>query len=287
MWNDKGRNVVKVGVHAHVFYPDLWPEIASCIDNIVDVCGAANVMVVVTHPGSAVGLKAEIEKKTFGCVTMVIGVPNRGYDVGPFVCEFLNKVDLDSLDLVVKLHTKRNVDTWLNFRPLRGASWRNMLLSFCSSFKEFERVVLAFAKHPRLGYVAKHRLINYCGSDLRDQVEPVCRMLQDEYSLYPRHMVTISGTMFCARARLLKCFKGRYKFEDFPLVNGTNAHRDYGLAAMLEFAFTLAADAMGYFVSEGRFPVWFTRFGYAMQSAVYLSLRTFHSFLRSVLRVTV
>lgn len=285
--NSQGRVEVKVGVHAHVFYPDLWPEVASCIDNIVAVCGAANVLIVVTYPESVPILRVEIEKRTFGYGARIVGVPNRGYDVGPFVCEFINKVDLDAFDLIVKLHTKRNVDTWLNFRPLKGASWRKMLLSFCSSRKEFERVVFAFAKYSRLGYVTKHRLVNYCGSDLHDQVEPVCRMLRDEYSLCPQHMVTISGTMFCARAKLLKCFQGRYAYEDFVLVDRANAHKDYGLAAQLEFAFTLAADAMGYLVSEGRFPVRFARFGYAMQSAAYLSLRAFHVFLRSVFRVTV
>lgn len=279
----KGGGEVKVGVHAHVFYPDLWPEVASCVDNIVAVCGAANVSIVVTHPESASDLKAEIEKRNFGCIVRVAGVPNRGYDVAPFVCEFLNKVDFDALDLVVKIHTKRDVDTWMNFRPMKGSRWRRELLKFCATRDAFRRTLEALGRYPKLGFVTSHRVINYCGSDWGKDARVVKQMLRDEFGLAPRHLVTASGTMFCARAEIFKRFKGRYSFDNFPVVCAKTAHSDYGLAAQLEYAFTMAADAMGYVVSEGRWSPRMARLGYAVESAAFRVLRLMSDAVRKFL----
>ena len=198
---------VRVAIHMHVFYADLWPELCACVDNVVAVCGAGDVSLVVTYPEMSVGLRAEIQNRKFGCPVRFVGVQNRGYDVGPFVCEFLNKVDLDSVDLVVKLHTKRDVDTWMNFRPMKGSQWRHELLKFCSTEKAFQKTIAAFSRYLKLGMVTSHRVINYCGSDWGEDARVVKQMLRDEFGLAPQHLVTASGTMFCARAEIFKRFK--------------------------------------------------------------------------------
>lgn len=272
----------RVAIHAHVFYADLWPEIATCIDNVVAICGAGNVALVVTYPEANADIRAEIENRKFGCPVQLAGVPNRGYDVGPFVCEFLNGVDLDSVDYIVKIHTKRDVDTWMNFRPLKGAAWRRELLKFCSTEKAFRNTIDAFSRYPKLGMVTSHRVINYCGSDWGEDARAVKQMLRDEFGLAPRHLVTASGTMFCARAEIFKRFKGRYSFDDFPVVCAKTAHSDYGLAAQLEYAFTMSADAEGYVVSEGTWSPWVARIGYAFQSVVFCVLRRASNAVRSI-----
>lgn len=264
---------VRVAIHAHVFYADLWPEIAACIDNVVAVCGAGNVTLVVTCLETNVNLRTEIGSRGFGCPVRLVGVPNRGYDVGPFVCEFLNTVDLDSIDLIVKLHTKRDVDTWINFRPMKGSEWRRELLKFCATENAFRKTIDAFARYPELGMVASHRVINYCGSDWGGEAKVVRQMLRDDFGLAPQHLVTASGTMFCARSEVLKPFRGRYEFADFPFVSARSAHCDYGLAARLEYAFTMVADAMGYVVSEGRWSPMLAYVGYAVQSVLFRALR--------------
>lgn len=275
---------VRVAIHAHVFYADLWPELEKCIRNVVATCGADKVELVITYPEMHAALEQLFKEGgvTFGCDCEVIPVPNRGYDVGPFVCEFLPRVNLSETDYIVKIHTKRDVDTWMNFRPMKGSKWRCELLKFCATKEAFRRTLKALGRYPKLGFVTSHRVINYCGSDWGADAQMVKQMLRDEFGLFARHLVTASGTMFCARTEIFKPFQGRYTFDDFPLVCEKSAHRDYGLAAQLEYAFTMAADAMGYVVSEGCWAPVLARAGYAVQSLVFSALRLASNTVRRI-----
>lgn len=272
----------RVAIHVHVFYADLWSELRACVRNVIAVCGARNVRLLVTYPEARSEIAQILEGELLECAVELIGVPNKGYDVGPFVSVFLSRVDLDSVDYIVKIHTKRNVDTWMNFRPLKGSAWRQELLKFCSTEKAFQKTIAAFSRYPKLGMVTSHRVINYCGSDWGRDAKVVRQLLCRDFGLAPRHLVTASGTMFCARAEIFKRFKGRYSFDDFLVVCAETAHSDYGLAAQLEYAFTMAADAEGYVVSEGTWPPWAARIGYALQSVVFCGLRRMSNAVRSI-----
>lgn len=277
--------MIKVAIHAHVFYDELWPELEGCIRNIVEVCGADKVELAITYPETHAALERLLKEEaaTFGCDCEVVPVPNRGYDVGPFACEFLPRVNLSETDYIVKIHTKRDVDTWMNFRPMKSSKWRRELLKFCATRDAFRRTLEALGRYPKLGFVTSHRVINYCGSDWGEDARVVKQMLRDEFGLAPRHLVTASGTMFCARAEIFKRFKGRYSFDDFPVICAKTAHSDYGLAAKLEYAFTMAADAMGYVVSEGRWSPRMARLGYAVESVAFRVLRLMSDTIRKFL----
>lgn len=274
-----------VAIHAHVFYDELWSELEACIRNVVEVCGADRVKLVITCPEAHAALEQLLkeEASTFGCDCEVVPVPNQGYDVGPFVCEFLQRVKLTEVDYIVKIHTKRDVDTWMNFRPMKGSKWRRELLKFCATKEAFRRTLKALERYPKLGYITSHRVINYCGSDWGADARVVKQMLYKEFGLAPRHLVTASGTMFCARAEIFKHFKGHYSFGDFSVVCAKTAHSDYGLAAQLEYAFTMTADAMGYVVSEGRWSPRMARIGYAIESVVFCALRFMSDAVRKFL----
>ena len=264
---------MKIAIHVHVYYPELWEELWSSVENIIRVAGADNVYLVVTVSEGQIAALEKVRTAKFACRSEIAAVPNRGYDVGPFVCEFLNKLDLDRFDLIVKLHTKRSVDSWMNFRPLRGAQWRTFLLSFCRSERAFLRTLQAFGKYEKLGFVSHNRVINHCGSDWGENVAKVQEKLAADFGVKANRPVTISGTMFCARAALFKIFQGRYRYDDFTAPDQRADHRDYGLAADLEYAFTLYADSLGFTVSAGIFPPAIAEFGYAVQSALFLSVR--------------
>lgn len=273
----------RLAIHAHVYYADLWSELGACIRNVIAACGGRNVRLLVTYPEVKPEILQILNGESFGCAMEIVSVPNRGYDVGPFVCEFLPRVNLSEVDYIVKIHTKRDVDTWMNFRPMKGAKWRRELLKFCATQEAFRRTLEALGRYPKLGFVTSHRVINYCGSDWGKDARVVKQMLRDEFGLAPRHLVTASGTMFCARAEIFKRFKGRYSFDNFPVVCAKTAHSDYGLAAQLEYAFTMTADAMGYVVSEGRWSPRMALFGYAVESVAFRVLRLMSDAIRKFL----
>lgn len=263
----------RIAIHAHAFYPAIWPEIRQCIQNIIDVCGSDKIYLCVTYPEGHDEIAAIVGQESYSCTSDTVAFPNRGYDVAPFICAFLNTIDLNRFDYVVKLHTKRDVNSWINFHPLHGSEWREALLSFCASKQAFLRSLGSFEKYDRLGMIASHKVINYCGSDIGKSVAQAANLLKRDFAITPKHLVSASGTMFMVRASLLRTFQKRYGLEDFICVTAQNRHSDYGLAALLEFAFTLCTDANGYLISEGRWPPALSKAGYAIQCTVFSMLR--------------
>ena len=275
----------RIAIHAHVFYANIWPEIKCCVDNIISVCGASNVLLVVTYPDTMSDVRELFKGFHPLCRFRLSPVPNRGYDIAPFLVEFLGNLDLSHFDYIVKLHTKRDTKkVWCHFRPFLGAEWRRALLSFCSSEEEVSRVLKAFERHPRLGMVASHRVINYSGSDCLLVVRETSRILQKSMKLVPKHFVTVNGTMFIVRANLLEFCQGQYEIGDFtPAGIGERAHKDYGLAGTLEFLFPMGVDAQGYVISEGKWSPTIALFGYKLQTLFFLSLRFCSDLLRKII----
>lgn len=102
----------------HVFYPDLWDEIAGALD----ACGVPlDLIVTVASRGEAShALARRIERER--PEALVVLMPNRGRDLGPFV-HLLNCGLLEPYEAILKLHTKRS--------PHRddGDDWRRDLIS--------------------------------------------------------------------------------------------------------------------------------------------------------------
>ena len=110
----------RIAICVHAFYPELMPDIILCVRNFLAVCGNDNVHVFLTIPEEH-PLVPDLD-----CCShlAVMAVPNRGYDIAPFF-HTLNNLDLNDYDYIVKLHTKRDVDCFVNFRLLKG---RNFVL---------------------------------------------------------------------------------------------------------------------------------------------------------------
>lgn len=271
------QNVI---IHLHVFNLAVLDEIEVAARNIVSAVGVGNVFAIITYPENVPTAESAAKAISLPCDKRLTAVPNRGYDIGPFVCEVLNKTNLDDFDLVAKLHTKRDIDVWINFRKLTGPAWRKELLGPFSSLESAQKSIAAFAKWHRLGYVTGHNVINYCGSDSLSEATATSNWLKQEYSLAARHPVTAPGSIFMARTDILKPFANRYSWNDFVEVTSDNAHREYGLATRLERSFAMAADAMGFVVSEGRYSPSIAIAGYRIQSTAFKSLRAITKLIR-------
>ena len=116
---------MKTAVVAHVFYPEMWPELAECVRSI-----GGGVELVVTCVDRAVG---EAALRDFPGARLVV-CENRGFDVWPFL-KAIGEIDIHGFDAVVKLHTKRDIDLGFDCRfngcDFNGPNWRNRLLAFC------------------------------------------------------------------------------------------------------------------------------------------------------------
>ncbi|MBQ3314699.1 MAG: hypothetical protein IJG70_01910 [Kiritimatiellae bacterium] len=266
--------IPRVVLHMHVFNLEVLPEIAKAAFNLKLVVGGKFLRAIVTYPDGRPDIEAAARAAAPDCDCRFVAVPNRGYDIGPFVCEVVNKENLRGFDLVAKLHTKRDVDTWMNFRKFSGPEWRKELLRpFSSNPFEVKEVLKAFARWPELGYVTGRGIINYCATDGTAEVLEVKSWLERDFSLHVRHPVIAPGSIFIARSKVFLPFAGRFSWDDFVEVTGQNAHREYGLASRLERAFTMAADAMGMVVSDGTKSPRQAMLGYALQSAWFRPLR--------------
>ena len=244
----------RITIHLHVFYPELLEELVACIHNIETVCGEEQVDVVATCPFGRDDVRERIMEQL--PAAQLVEVPNAGYDVGPFF-EFLDRIDLDDYDYVIKLHTKRDKPLdWVNFRRFKGGEWRQALLSFCSTVEAVRKSIRAFERNPRLGVVADRRVMDPSGiaqGDFGWQEVGVLRRL----GFSPTRHTFVYGTMFMMRASLLKTVQHKVHLSDFHVVE--RPHVDYGLAIEWEMALPVLAEVQGFYVSDGKIPALLVR----------------------------
>ena len=242
----------------HVFYPRLYPELAAAVRNL----GAADLIFTFVDEAAVAAARRDVPEATF------LRCENRGYDVWPFL-KALQTADLAGYDLVVKLHTKRDVEfphrivighTWLN-----GPRWRRHLLAFVRTPAAWRRTVARF-RDPRVGMVADRHVIFGRRDAMTDahrrSFDAARATLNGEWGLHvPADATFVGGTMFAARAEALRPFAARrYAPEMFAVSRG---HDSETLAHVLERMLGLAVCGQGYRLVAFRGSVAVRRFGYA------------------------
>ncbi len=268
----------KTLLHAHIFYPTLWPQIAACIENVRAIV-QGGLHVVATCPASKPELVTLVDHELVGISHEVHAVPNRGYDIGPFMVYVVNRPDLADYDFVIKIHTKRNVDTFLNFHQITGSDWRNNLLSFCSTPKAMVRSFAAFDRDARLGMIADRRITSRGGFEYLKEDIALIRSSVAELGLMPREATFIYGTMFMVRAKLLLPLANRVTLHDFPITTEKSAHFDQGFTTQLEKLFGAVVSAQGSLVSDGRLPHWLAQLDATCTYLFGRTVRTLHVFI--------
>ena len=190
---------MRIAIIVHAFHRPLWPELARHIRNFSD--REPDIFVTLAE-NAETAFEAEI-KADFPAAD-VKRLPNRGFDVGPFI-EVIERIDLDAYDLVVKLHTKRNRFGVVGYMPLVGGQWRRKLLAFCRSKKTVARA-LALFDDPTVGMVGNGDLI----------LHPWDALVPNPPPIDPTDKRTfVAGTMFIVRASLLKRVHELVTFADF------------------------------------------------------------------------
>ncbi len=157
----------RYAVVAHVFYPDLWPEIVAVWSTL-----PAGSRLIVTVPSEKAN---EIRAITQGVSLIeVYECENRGRDIAPFIA-LLNAGLLDRFDAVLKIHTKKSPHL------KKGEMRRKLLFAALSgNIGNVQRIITHF-NDPRVGLVGfaplfrSHRSF-WMGN--RDIVERLCRRMQ-------------------------------------------------------------------------------------------------------------
>lgn len=213
----------KILVHLHIYYPSLYDELKSYINNITDDFDLY-VSMAEEHKDIIDDLQ-----NNFKNVNIDI-VENRGYDVGPFI-EVLNKVNLDDYSYIIKLHTKRDIKDkgiyLTNGFIVYGDRWRNDLLSF---MKHYKKAINLLENNKKVGMIAGTNVILTQKQDEKE--ENLIQNIKDIYKKFdiiPENdkYLFVAGTMFIVRAELFKKLQNKFKLEDFetPQKEPTLAHK--------------------------------------------------------------
>ena len=270
----------RIAIIVHAFYLDIWPEISRAIHNIANVNEAVAV-IYATFPKGHREIADAIRSEFVDA--HILEVNNVGWDVWPFFA-VLNELNLSDWDLVVKLHTKRNVKgAWINFRPFAtSGAWRKALLSFCASPHAAKRSIHALAVQQRIGMIASDRVIDPNGLGTGRSID-CCTKILDAMGLPSRSGVVVWGTMWIIRASLLAPLWRRWQESDFVAPNANNSHVGYGLAGDCEVIFGTIVNAQGYFVSSGVMPQGISIVYFLLKSFFYKILRSMLNVFRALL----
>lgn len=231
---------MKILVVAHVFYPQLWPELAGCIRNITE---RKDVVITFVDEASVVEARKDFPDARFALCE------NRGYDVWPFV-RVLRSTDLSSYDAIVKLHTKRDVEETrgyhFNHVKFYGSVWRNHLLAFVRTSEAWTKTLRELSR-PGVGMVADRHVVmrrnDVRWERTRTSFDAAAGFLGIDPEAVRRNGQYVAGSMFAARPAalrpLLEKFLGTEMFEP------SEGHLTETFAHVVERAFGLSVGLAG------------------------------------------
>ena len=175
-------------------------------------------------------------------------VPNRGYDIAPFVCEFRDVYP--AYDLVLKVHTKKSSHTY----GLKG--WGDYLLkNMVGSPEEVLAILKMFDEDKKLGLIYPEIIPFFREEIAKDPWQgnwDICQEWGLRLGLPFRREMPLdfpAGSMFWFRPKALEPLLGLgLSFDDFP--EGKYFHRNGTLAHAIERLFVLIAHKQGFGAKE-------------------------------------
>ncbi len=230
---------VRVGVMAHVFYPDLIEEFAQSLQyipipftllvSVMDAAAAKHVQARMKHLPNVQQLSIKI-------------VENRGRDIAPLLVDFNDEIL--SLDVICHIHTKKSLYT-----GGEQSRWRRYLLdSLFGSSGRVAWILGMFQASPTLGlvYPESYEGMPLWGHTLLSN-GTVCDALAARLGIaleHGRYLDFPAGSMFWARVNALRpLFDLHLQTHDFP---PEQAQVDGTLQHAVERMFSQVARHQGY-----------------------------------------
>lgn len=234
-----GELDLRVGVMAHMFYPDLIDEFAQSLQQIPV---PFTLLVSVIDTAAAEQVQARMKRLPNVQQVSVKIVENRGRDIAPLLVDFRDEIL--ALDVICHIHTKKSLYT-----GGEQSRWRRYLLS--SLFGSSERVAWIlgmFKASPNLGlvYPESYEGMPLWGHTLLSN-GAVCEALAARLGIaleHGRYLDFPAGSMFWARVEALRpLFDLRLQTHEFPPEQG---QVDGTLQHAAERMFSLVARHQGY-----------------------------------------
>lgn len=244
---DQNLSEIKVGLHLHLFNPELVWEMVSYLNNLpkqTDVFVTTSNRKDVRFYESVFGqcCNGFINKPT------VIFFENKGRDVAPWLIGL--KGIQDKYDLFCHVHGKQSKQN-----GTQGELWRRYLFDNLLSNKAISEIMSIFAKQPDIGCVFPapygyiYNIWRNCGMEVIGDNEKLMEKLAERMYGRPREILRSDllfsvGTMFWYRPKAFESlFNAGLTIEDFerePIpLDGTHAHA-------IERMIKIACEADGY-----------------------------------------
>ncbi len=250
---------MKTLVVVHVYYSQLWPELAACVRN---VDGARDLVITYGDEAAVADARRDFPEARF------LKCENRGFDIWPFFLA-LQAVGLDGYDCVVKLHTQRDIKTdrdWVfNNCRFNHAAWRNHLLAFCRTPESWGETARRLMRSG-VGMVADRHVIvrrrdfpwkevRACFDDAVAEIRtiPGCRPFDAGAAQY------VSGTMFACRPEPLRFLLKRVFSGEMFDVSSHERDGTILYAHRVENLFGLAVSATGLRIEAFSGSLWWRR----------------------------
>jgi rhamnosyltransferase len=230
----------QIAVILHLFYPDLWAEIKSYLENIV------------LPYDLYISISAEVSSHHLREIThdhestFFYEFQNRGRDIGPFM-QLLQITAENGYDAICKIHTKKSphIHAGLNWEYPTGEQWRQFLYNELLGNRDRVALILkTFRENKTVGIIGpKGNLFSYdqfAGGN-RDKV----RSLLSKMNIQEEEVEDFfGGSMFWFRPDALQLLNNlKINIKDFKTERGSI---DGTLAHAMERIFNVSAVKNGY-----------------------------------------
>jgi len=220
----QSRGPRRLCVLVHVYYPELWPELASFVRNLRVV--AADVFINVADTQWTPQVQEQLRELCPDAFVLVS--ENRGRDVGGHL-RLLDNIDIERYEAFALLHTKRS----RHLAAEKGEAWRQSLIaSFAGSEAVAAQCVDMFREHPKTGIIgaAAWRAHSMNGNQvLVDRL-----MARFDIEAGNRRLDFVSGTMFMIRSDIVS--RLHRELRDIVWEDATGRDSAFFLDGQLEHA---------------------------------------------------
>ena len=237
--------MLRVAVHFHLYYMDLLDKYLERISllNKSKCIFTLYLTSSVVNNDSEQGkfnhklVQTSLDKYNLANKCKIITVPNIGYDIGPFV-HVINSIDLDSYDLVLKIHTKNVIGT--NVTNLNGVNytdrdWTELLIDSVLKNKNIiSKIFSIFKKNLDINMVSSR----YCTTSdefyYKRHIKKVNEILNKISLPAVESIEFCAGTIFWARTSIFKLIQNKYTIESFIDSRNNKSDIDCTLAHTFE-----------------------------------------------------
>ena len=158
----------KTAAIVHLYYHDLWPEVAAKLQNLGHVGHDLYVTLCSDHPRTDLDEITREIRKTHD-QAIILECPNKGMDIGPFV-EVINHIAQakKSYDLIVKVHSKKSL---VASGAEAGEAWRKQLFeALLGSPEQVNNILRWFGRDSDVGMIGpKGRMLQLSSHDVREK----------------------------------------------------------------------------------------------------------------------